>query len=170
MEARTRLDALCMEMMAWNRGNPRRIQHFLKVSALAVLIGRQEGVDAHGQELLEAIGYIHDLGSRIADERFGYHNGKLQEELGPPAARPLLLRLGYSPEDAERLCWLIAHHHSYDAIEALDHRILVEADCLVNLYEHGDSREAIQRSYDTLFRTAAGKRICREMFQLDENA
>ncbi|MBR3494806.1 MAG: HD domain-containing protein [Clostridia bacterium] len=164
MIERSRLDGLCMDMIAYDAGSPHRIQHFLKVSALAALIGRGEGLDEHTVELLEAAGYVHDIGIRLADERYGSHPGKLQEELGPAEARPMLERRGFSPEDTERLCWLIAHHHSYEDIREIDHQILVEADFLVNLHEHQESREAIAKTIEKIFRTATGTRICRKMF------
>ena len=41
----SQLDQLTLCMMEHDRGDPRRIQHFLKVHALARLIGRGEGLD-----------------------------------------------------------------------------------------------------------------------------
>lgn len=38
------LDQLCREMIAYNKGDPRRIHHFLKVHAFAEQIGREEGI------------------------------------------------------------------------------------------------------------------------------
>ena len=37
------LDQLCREMIAYDKGDPRRIHHFLKVHAFAEQIGREEG-------------------------------------------------------------------------------------------------------------------------------
>ena len=36
------LDQLCREMIAYDKGDPRRIHHFLKVHAFAEQIGREE--------------------------------------------------------------------------------------------------------------------------------
>lgn len=38
------LDQLCREMIAYDKGDPRRIHHFLKVHAFAEQIGREEGI------------------------------------------------------------------------------------------------------------------------------
>ena len=65
---------------------------------------------------------------------------------------------------SKRVQYLIAHHHTYDAIDGNDYQILVEADFLVNLYEDGLSGEAAANAYQKIFRTNSGKRICREMF------
>ena len=78
----------------------------------------------------------------------------------------LMERLGFEAAAIDRVCWLIAHHHTYEGIESMDHRVLVEADFLVNLYEDGASKEAAQAALRGVFRTAAGKALCREMFAI----
>ena len=167
MDRRKQLDALCADMTAHDVGDPKRIQHFIKVSAFAALIAREEGLDEHTQFLLEAVGYIHDIGIRLAEQKYGYQNGKLQEELGPEAARKMLEKNGFEASDIDRICWLVAHHHSYDDIQGDDYQILVEADFLVNLLERGSDRETCRVTYDKYFKTEAGKRICRTMFLED---
>lgn len=64
----------------------------------------------------------------------------------------------------DRVCYLVGHHHTYDHIDGSDYRILVEADFLVNLYEDGVSEETVKNAYDKIFRTEAGRRMCRLMF------
>ena len=59
-----------------------------------------------------------------------------------------------------------AHHHSYQNIDAVDLQILVEADFLVNLFEGNTDTAHIRATYDNIFRTETGKKICREMFGL----
>ncbi len=167
MTKREQLDALCMDMLAHDVGDPKRIQHFLKVEAFAALIGRGERVDEHTQFIIEAVGYVHDIGIRIAEEKYGYQNGKLQQELGPDVARTILLQNGFSGEDTNRICWLIAHHHMYDAITDMDHQILIEADFLVNLYEDGLERTVAQKVYDRIFKTETGKSLFYKMFLSD---
>ena len=61
---------------------------------------------------------------------------------------------------------MIAHHHTYHNIDGLDYQILVEADFLVNLFEDNLSKEAALNAYQNIFKTATGKRICKEMFAL----
>ena len=59
---------------------------------------------------------------------------------------------------------MIAHHHTYDSIDAIDYQILVEADFLVNILEDGLSKEAALKAYEGIFKTTSGKMICKEMF------
>lgn len=159
-----RLDQLTLKTMDFFRGDARRIQHLTKVHAYAALIGRMEGLDEATQAILEAAAIVHDVGIKPAEAQYGSCGGKLQEELGPAEARTLLTAAGYTPEETERVAWLVGHHHTYDPIEGMDHQVLVEADFLVNLHEDGSSPEAIRRTLDTIFRTEAGKRLLKTMF------
>lgn len=60
------------------------------------------------------------------------------------------------------------HHHTYNNIEGNDYQILVEADFLVNLYEDNVSLEAVKTAYSRIFKTKAGKNICRTMYELTD--
>ncbi|MCI6376296.1 MAG: HD domain-containing protein [Clostridiales bacterium] len=160
------LDELAFAMIAFDAGDARRIQHFLKVRSLARLIALKEGMDGEARFVLEAAALTHDIGIHPAERKYGRCTGKLQEQEGPPCARELMERLGFEAAAIDRVCWLIAHHHTYEGIESMDHRVLVEADFLVNLYEDGASKEAAQAALRGVFRTAAGKALCREMFAI----
>ena len=53
-----KLTALCKAMITYDKGDPRRIHHFLKVHAFAAQIGREEGLDE--KTLNAAVRYIHE--------------------------------------------------------------------------------------------------------------
>ena len=161
-----RLDLLLGEMIAHNAGDPRRIQHFVKVHTFARWIALREGLAGEALETLEAAAYVHDIGIRLAEERYGYSNGKLQEELGPAAAEAMLSRLGFPEEMTRRVSWLVGHHHTSDDIRGMDYQILVEADFLVNLFEDDASRETVEKVREKIFCTAAGRELCGTMFGL----
>lgn len=159
-----KLDRLFEGMIAYNAGDPARIQHLTKVHSFARLIGLSEGLEAHTQFCLEAAAYVHDIGIRNAEKKYGSSGGKLQEQEGPPEAERLLQSLGFAKTDVERICWLVGHHHTYQGIDGLDYQILVEADFLVNLFEEHSGREAVETALERVFRTKTGKKLCREMF------
>ena len=161
-----KLRRLMLGMIAYNNGDAKRIQHFIKVHALAKLIGEEEKLDAKTQYILEAVALTHDIGIRVSEQKYGSCNGKQQELEGPPEAEKLLQSLGFEADVIERVCWLIAHHHTYTNIDSADYQILVEADFLVNLYEDGVSKEAVQTAYSRIFKTEAGRRLCRTMYGL----
>ena len=160
------MEKLIEAMMEYDQGDPRRIQHFLKVYELARTIGRLEGLDARAQKILEGAAVLHDIGIHKAEEKYGSCEGKYQELEGPPEARALLERLLWPEAEIGRVCFLIAHHHTYQGIDSADWQILVEADFLVNLYEDGASEQSIRNVYDRIFKTDSGRRLCRYMFGL----
>lgn len=163
------MDRLEQEMMRFNRMDPKRIQHLMKVHRFAQLIGRMEGLDAHTQFITECAALVHDIGIRPAEEQYGQCGGKLQEQEGPPHAQALLERLGLDGEDIERICYLVGHHHTYTGIDGIDYQILVEADFLVNFYEDAVDREGIAHALGTVFRTEAGTALCRICYLEDED-
>ncbi|MGN0059213.1 MAG: HD domain-containing protein [Coriobacteriales bacterium] len=161
---REMLNRLCGEAVAYDCGDPKRIQHFVKVHAFAKLIAESEGVDAHTRFVLEAAAYLHDIGIHKAEDLLGDCGGKNQEKLGPDEAAPILGRCGFSETDAQRVCFLIAHHHTYAGIDGADWQILLEADMLVNLHEDGLGERAAQSALERVFKTETGKELCRQMF------
>lgn len=156
--------ALIQEMIKYYEGDPKRIQHFMKVYGFAALIGVLENVDEKTRFILETAAIVHDIGIKISEEKYGNCSGKHQEEEGPAIARPLLAKLSYDPPVVDRVCYLIAHHHTYDSIEGIDYQILVESDFLVNLYEDGISNSGIQAACRNIFRTPSGIKLCQTMF------
>ena len=160
----SRLNNLCSRMIEFYRDDPARIQHFIKVHSFAKLIGEEEHLDEKLLYILEAAAYVHDIGIKPAERKYGKCNGKLQEQEGPSAAREMLVKLGFEDKITERVCYLVGHHHTYTNIEGMDYQILVEADFLVNLYEEHSSIETVNAVYQKIFRTESGKQICKTMF------
>lgn len=166
--SKQQLDDLFMDMIAYYDGDPKRIQHFTKVHSYARLIGIGEELDDASLFILEAVAYTHDIGIRVAEEKYGRCDGKLQEQEGPIIAQKMLSQLGFENYIVERICFLIGHHHTYDNIDGLDYQILVEADFLVNLYEDDEGNRAIDKAYKRIFKTETGKKIFRLMFGYEE--
>lgn len=166
--SKQQLDDLFMDMIAYYDGDPKRIQHFTKVHSYARLIGIGEELDDASLFILEAAAYTHDIGIRVAEEKYGRCDGKLQEQEGPIIAQKMLSQLGFENYIVERICFLIGHHHTYDNIDGLDYQILVEANFLVNLYEDDAGNRAIDKAYKRIFKTETGKKIFRLMFGYEE--
>ncbi|WP_024346335.1 HD domain-containing protein [Lacrimispora indolis] len=157
-------EQLIMEMTAFYQGDPKRIQHFIKVHSFARLIGMKEKISEETQFILETAAIVHDIGIKASEEKYGSSGGKYQELEGPPAAETLLAGLGYQKEVIERVCYLVGHHHTYHGIDGLDYQILVEADFLVNMYEDQMNADSIRSALNKIFRTGTGKWLCRTMF------
>ena len=143
----TKEQELRLRMISYDGGDPARIQHFIKVYTFAVMIGEGEQLPKETMEILRAAALVHDIGIKVAEEKYGSSDGK--------------------QEVVDRVCYLVGHHHTYLDMDGMDYQILVEADFLVNLFENASTRKVI-RSVDTkIFRTAAGRRILHAMFALD---
>ena len=165
---RQQLDNLCERMIAYYAGDPKRIQHFLKVHSFARMIGDKEKLDDVTLFILEAAAYTHDIGIKPAEAKYGKCDGKLQEQEGPIVAQKMLSEVGIENYMIERICYLIGHHHTYDHVDGLDYQILIEADFLVNLYEDETNRKGIMQAYHKIFRTEIGKKLCCQMFGIKE--
>ncbi|MGM9522208.1 MAG: HD domain-containing protein [Oscillospiraceae bacterium] len=161
-----KLEILCDKMIAFYKGDPKRIQHFIKVHAFAGMIALREGMDGRELEILEAAAYTHDIGIKPAEEKYGISSGKYQELEGPAPARRMLSEIGFDEEFIDRVTYLIAHHHTYGSIDGMDYQILVEADFLVNHYEDGSTADAVRNTRDKIFKTRTGTAILDVMFGL----
>lgn len=144
-------------MIGYFSGDVRRVNHFLKVYGFAKAIGEKERLSADEQKTLEIAALTHDIGIKNSEAKYHSSAGHYQETEGPPEAEIMLKALGFDAALIERVCWLIAHHHTFDNIYGSDHAILVEADFLVNAYEDNMSAFSIRSVREKMFRTETGK-------------
>lgn len=151
-------------MLAFDAGDARRIQHFMKVHAFAKRIGEKEGLPEHAQRVLEAAALVHDIGIHAAEQKYQSTAGPLQEKEGAPLAKEMLEKLGWPQEDAARVSYLVGHHHTYRDVDGKDYQILLEADFLVNAYEDAMKTPQIHAFGEKVFRTASGKEMLQTMF------
>lgn len=160
-------EELLIKMVEFNEGDPKRIQHLLKVYEFAHIIGAKEKIDTNTLFILDVASIMHDIGIRPAEEKYGSSNGKLQEQEGPIYARKMLANFPeVTLEQVERVCYLIGHHHTYENVVGLDYRILLEADFLVNALEDNLSKDAIVEFRDKVFETKTGVYLLNTMFGL----
>ena len=159
---------LMAKMIAYDKGDARRIQHLIKVHDLAAAIGTLEDMEADELFVLEAAAILHDIGIHVSEAKYGSCSGKYQELEGPGEAEKLLHQLGgFTSEQIERIKYLIAHHHTYAEIDGLDYQILVEADFLVNLYEDNVPASAVKSVQEKIFKTGTGLAMLKNMFAID---
>lgn len=159
-----KIGQLAAAMTRYFSGDPRRINHFLKVYGFAKTIGELEGLEHGVQETLEIAALTHDIGIKNSERRYGSSDGAHQQVEGPPEAEKLLTELGVDPEVIRRVCWLIAYHHTYTDITGSDYQILVEADFLVNIDEDRTPPESIRSIGEKIFRTESGKNLLRAVY------
>lgn len=145
--------------IAYNGTDVERIHHLIKVTGFAKAIAEVEVSDEKTRYTLEIGAILHDIGIHEAERKYGTSAGPYQEKEGPAVARAILQPLGMPEDITERVCWLIAHHHTVKPIGGIDHQILLEADFLVNAYEEHMTDEAVR----TFCRTVAGTKTGTEL-------
>ena len=151
-------------MIAYEGKNVPRVNHFLKVLGYARAIAEGESLCGETLRILETAAILHDVGIGVSLEKYGSAAGPYQEKEGPPIAREMLTSLGYDAALTERVCYLVGHHHSYDAIDGVDYQILVEADFLVNIFEGGMAQEKVEEVKRNIFKTATGTKLLQGLF------
>lgn len=159
-----KLEQLIDEMILFEKGSPKHVQHFLKVYEFAHIIALRERVSKEVCDLVEVASIVHDIGINISMEKYGSSKGSYQEIEGPPLARDMLTKLGYDSDFINRIAYLVGHHHTYTNIDGLDYQILVEADFLVNMYEENYQEDQVESVYNKIFKTSTGKHLCQMMF------
>lgn len=164
---RKMLIAQIMEgMIAYSEGNIHDIDHFLRVWSYARAIGMLEGLDERTQRVLEVAAIVHDIACPICREKYGNTNGKRQEEEGAPLAAEFLRSYDLEASQIERVAYLVGHHHTFNAVDGVDYQILIEADYIANASENGWSKDIVCSFMDRKFKTEAGRRLARSVFQL----
>ena len=97
---------LIAAMTEYDKGDARRIQHFMKVHDYAVTIATLEGMDESILSVLETTAILHDIGIHVSERKYGSSAGHYQELEGPAEARKLLDRLGgYTEAETDRVCY-----------------------------------------------------------------
>ena len=147
------------QMIKYYEGDTKRINHFMKVYAYAKTIGELEGLDTITQYTLEIAAITHDIGIKLAEEKYNSSAGNFQEIEGPAIAKEMLSNLNINENVIDRVCYLIGHHHTYDIIDKIDYQILVEADFLVNIDEDNIKKSSVVSVENKIFKTESGKKI-----------
>jgi predicted metal-dependent HD superfamily phosphohydrolase len=154
-------------MIEYFSGDRKRIHHAMKVYGFACALWSMEA-ESQGLTLedprrisLMYAAILHDIGIIEAESKHGSCDGKFQEAEGPAIAEMILKECGVDEETRSRVCFLIGHHHTYQAIDDIDFMILVEADLFVNLEENDLSHEAVREAREKWMKTSGSA----ELFQ-----
>ncbi|MCM8796215.1 MAG: HD domain-containing protein, partial [Candidatus Omnitrophica bacterium] len=126
-------EKLLKELENYFGNDSKRINHARKVMDYAERLLQQEGGD---WQIVIPASILHDVGIKVAEEKYGSPLNYYQDKEGTEVARKILLQVGLRKEDIEEICEIIAHHHSAGRINTLNFKILYDADCLVNLKEN----------------------------------
>jgi HD superfamily phosphodiesterase len=146
--------------------SPEQMEHALKVLGYAEEIMEGENVAEQDRELVVVEAILHDIGIPEAIVKHGSAAAPYQEKEGKIIAGEILQIIGYPQDKAERICYIIGHHHTASKIDGLDFQIQWEADLLVNLenMEIRNDKEKLIKCIDENFKTDTGKSIAHRVF------
>ena len=155
------------DMIACSAGNLHDIAHFMKVYGFARTIGIGEGLSDVEQETLEIAAILHDIACPLCRKKYGNTNGNYQEKEGALLTQEFLRKFELPGGMAERIVYLVSHHHTYTDVDGRDYRILLEADFLVNADESHMSEDAVRRARKQIFRTETGITLLNAIYLTD---
>ena len=152
------------KMIVASQGSFHDINHFLKVWAYVRNIGMGEKLDDETQRTLEMAAIVHDISCPSLREKYGNADGKKQEEESSPMIKEFFADTDVEKSVADRIDYMIAHHHTYTDVDGIDLQILLEADFLVNAQEMSIKKDAIEEMMKNVFKTDTGIRYLKELF------
>lgn len=152
------------KMIGFYEGSTHDIEHFLKVTAYAKLIGTLENLDEKTFTTLKIAAIVHDISCPLCREKYGSAYGNRQEEESETLLRTFFEEFNLDTDMLERVIYLVCHHHTTTGVDGIDYQILLEADFLVNASESKIDRTTIQNFYDRVVKTDSGKRLFESIY------
>jgi len=154
------------KMIHYYRKDVRRINHALKVYGFANCIARREKLPDNETRIVDLASILHDIGIPEAEKKYNSSAGHYQEMEGPVIASDLLSEFSLDSETVDRICFIVGNHHSYQKIDGVDFRIVVEADFLVNIYEDEIPAGMVTSIREKYFQTQTGLLFLESMYSL----
>lgn len=159
----TMKEKLIKELEEYFGSDIKRVNHAKKVMGFTEELLVQEKADWH---IVIPASILHDVGIKVAEQKYGSSAGNLQEKEGPAIARKILLKIGLKKEEIDEICGIIANHHSPGKINTMNFKVLYDADWLVNLREDVGVSDKLKISeiINKVFLTEAGKQLAKEVY------
>lgn len=156
-------DKLLKELEEYFGTDTKRIEHAKKVMGYAEELLQQEKADWH---IVIPASILHDVGIKVAEEKYGSSAGHYQEKEGPEIAKKILLKTGLKKEDINEICEIVANHHSPGKINTQNFKVLYDADWLVNLKDEADTKDKskLSKVIDRVFLTSTGKELAKKIY------
>lgn len=155
---------IMVKMIAYSDGNLHDIHHLMKVYSYARTIAACEGVTPDEQKTVEIAAILHDIACPLCREKYGNTNGKYQEREGMVLAAEFLEGTGLPEGMAERVIFLVGHHHTLQNVDGIDYQILLEADYLVNAAESGYTKDNLRNALECMFKTPTGRGLLQSVY------
>jgi hypothetical protein len=141
---------------------PYGIDHTLKVLENARQIIRAEKTNWQSAVIVELASVLHDIGAVEAQRKHGSMEGRFQEQEGPAIALGIMKKHDYEQPIIDRVCFIIAHHHTPEKIDGMEFQILWEADLIENMQVMEDiikNAGLLKQFISDNFKTDSGKKL-----------
>jgi metal-dependent HD superfamily phosphatase/phosphodiesterase len=133
------------------------------VARYAEKIGKKEKAN---MAVVLCAAYLHDIGIKNAEEKYGSAEAKYQQIEGPPVARKILEDLGAKEALINEVSDIISHHHQPKDPETCDFKVVYDADMLGNMQDCQGKKQidadTLARKIDSSYLTDAGKELARQ--------
>lgn len=156
-------DRVAVKMKQYFGTDFKRIGHAGRVARYAEKIGKKEKANL---AVVLCAAYLHDIGIKNAQEKYGSAEPEYQHKEGPPVARDILENLGAKQQLIDEVCDIIARHHLPDKDATLDFKVVYDADMLANMAEcQGKEQidaQVLSKKIDKIYLTDAGKQLAHQ--------
>lgn len=153
-------DLVAVQMKLYFKSDFKRIGHAAKVARYAEKLVKEEGGDP---AVVLSAAYLHDIGIKNAEAKYGSAEARYQEEEGPAVAREILEGLDADDALIEEVCDIVGHHHHPREDETVNFKVVYDADVLVNLEERKKKAsvesDRLAEVIDTKFLTKSGREL-----------
>lgn len=127
--------AISAAMEGYFGSDAKRIKHAKRAAEYAeTILTAEDGADPN---VVIAAAFLHDIGIKNAEAKYGSADAVHQEVEGPPVVREILRKLDYPENFITEVCDIVGHHHHPRPEETMNFKVVYDADQLVNAEESG---------------------------------
>ena len=139
------------------------LAHALNVLKYVQLLLPEVAPDDWARFRAEAAALVHDITCPLCREVYGECTGEQQERESLYVLSLFFDCLDLPPLQVERIIWMVSHHHTPEASDEPDFRLLIEADLLANLQEQNIDLFDLRQLAVRTMRTKTGQEELRKM-------
>lgn len=157
-------DRVAVEMKRYFGTDFKRIGHAGKVARYAEQLGKEEKANL---PVVLCAAYLHNIGIKNAEEKYGSAADEHLEIEGPSVARSLLEKLGANPPLIDAVCEIVGHHHKPTEDDSLDFKVVYDSGMLTTMGDcekkNGVDPEEFSNKIDRLYLTESGKKLAKDV-------
>jgi len=157
-------DRLAVEVKRYLGTDFKHIAHTVKVANFAEKIGKEEKADL---AVVLSAAYLNGIGEKNSLEKQDSINSEYTAEENASVAKTLMEKLGAKEELISKVIEIVDSNIRGNQSDDLNHQVFHDADMLTHMIEcekkNGVENKEFAAKLDTLFLTAAGNRLAKEM-------